>query len=229
MRRIGWMLILVLALAACGGNDSSPTPTPSRTPFEPTPLPPTWTPTPAGFVPSPTATIESAEPAEADNTTADAVSGQLQGGQGFPPTWTPGPAPQRPTVTPRPTLPSSGGAAGQSSGSSNLPTGSPAPTWTPQPEYCYELQAIGGDIRSYVGHAVTLAWKPISVFDNYLVEVRHPGGSVVHSAIAPGGSYEIPGEVFTQANVYGWEVSAVDENGNRVCFPISGEIITSFP
>jgi hypothetical protein len=230
MRRLLWVAGLVLLLAACGGDsETAPTVTPSRTPFEPTPLPPTWTASPPGFVPSPTVTAEPDESAtETSDQPADAPSGQVQGGQQLPPTWTPGAAVGRPTVTPRPALFSSSGGE-QGSGSSNMPAGSPAPTWTPQPDYCYTLAPLGGDVRVYVGDSVTLSWQPIPQFENYLVQIWHPGGSVVHSAIAPGGTYTVPGDVFTQANVYGWEVSAVDENGNRVCFSISGEIFTSFP
>lgn len=230
MRRFAWVAAFALLLAACGGGENgSPTATPSRTPFEPTPLPPTWTPSPQGFVASPTVTVLPDEsPAELVDQPADAASGQLQGGQDFPPTWTPGQAPERPTVTPRPTQSAASGAE-QGSASSNIPAGSPAPTWTAQPQYCHELQSIGGDFRINVGDPVTLTWQPIARFENYLVQIRHPGGSVVHSAIVPGGAYEVPGDIFTQANVYGWEVSAVDDNGDRVCFSISGEIITSFP
>jgi len=230
MRKLIWGAALVLLLAACGGDDAAPTATPSRTPFEPTPLPPTWTPLPPGFVPSPTVTVLPDDPADEPAAQgADVTPGESPGGQQLPPTWTPGAAQARPTVTPRSVRPATGGDAGQSGASSNIPTGTPAPTWTSQPDYCRELQAIIGDVRVYVGQSVTLSWQPIGRFDNYIVEIRHPGGSVVHSAIAPGSSYTVPGDVFTQANVYGWEVRAIDENGDRVCYAISGEIITSFP
>ncbi len=209
------LLALVVALAGCGGNDkSSPESVePSATAFVPSPLPPTWTPPPPGFVASPvmSPTSEISQPVA----TSD-ESGGLSGGTPFPPTWTPG---RRATVTPRPTPTITPGGA---------PTLPPAPTWTAQPEYCAALAAPDGEYETTAGDPVEVTWTPIPQFSHYQLEVRHPGGGVIFSQPVTGSSYTLSGDLFVIASVYGWEVWPLDDSGNKVCYPVSGEILVSF-
>lgn len=247
MQRFRFFLVMalvgVMLLAACGGDDgdtddggdaeSGGTLTPTLRPT----VPPEWTDTPPGFVPTPSDT-----PAPTASPTRAVESGE---GAQLPPTWTP--QAQSDTDTGSDDVAGSssnqdggvsdaGGSSNQGSsnagdgsvGSSNQPTVSPAPTWTPQPEYCYELAPIGGDQEILAEQSVVITFEPIPRFADYLVEIRHPGGGVTHSGFATGGSYQVPGDVFRVAGVYGWEVRPLDENGNIACFPISGEIIVKF-
>ncbi|MBN1202337.1 MAG: hypothetical protein JXJ20_10820 [Anaerolineae bacterium] len=227
--RKGWIVLglvtaLVLVLAGCGGDDggeTKPSATPSQTPQpSPTPYPPTWTPLPPGFVPSPSpeaVEVESNAGSE-EATEAEPVTG----GQVLPPTWTPW---SRPTVTPLPT--SALGDNGLNDGGS-LSISSPvpqAPTWTPLPDYCNELNPRGEDPEIYIGEAATIKWDPIASVPMYLVEVRQPGGGIVLNEYTEGASMTISSETFEARGVYGWQVWPVDANGMQICFPISGEII----
>ena len=214
-----WMarVLSMGVLAACGGGgeeqpaeatDSGPT----ATPFEPSPLPPTWTPSPEGFVPSRTPTPEQ----NGAGPSGSGPGGALAGGTPFPPTWTPGPPPTvtplyspTPTGTPFPTLP-------------------PAPTQTAQPDYCYDLQPVVGELETRAEVGVTLRWTPIERYTRYLVIVRHPGGGVIYTETAEGSTHDVPGDLFNTAGAYGWELWPLDGDGNRVCFPVSGEIIVRF-
>ena len=226
MQKVWFVLLLILvpALAACGGKEekTSATETPTLTPVTPTVLPPTWTPTPEGFVPSKTPTPAEEELGGAS--TGDESSGQIGGGQEFPPTWTPG---KPPSSTPRPTQTRST-TSNPSQADTNLATKPAAPTWTPQPEECYNLRPLVEDQAVFVGMSATISWAPVTGYDNYLIEVRHPGGGISHSSFVKGTSYEIPSDVFSVAGAFGWEVWAVRESGERVCFPSSGEIVVSF-
>ena len=217
MRRrwIVMLLVLVLALAGCGGDDGSESDSgePSATPFVASPLPPTWTPSPPGFVASP---VLSPTPDAAQLAATSDVSGELGGGTPYPPTWTPG---RRPTVTARPTLPPTPGG---------VPTLPPAPTWTAQPDYCRELMVLTPEIEIGAQQPVEVSWQPIPQFSLYQLEVRHPGGGIIFSEPVAGSTFTLPGSLFTYASVYGWDVWPLDDNGNKVCFPASGEIIVSF-
>lgn len=213
MRR-AWLLTGVLAaalLAGCGGGDEAgQTPSATATLVTPSPLPPTWTPRPPGFVPSATPTPENTAvrtPGEASE------GGSLAGGTPFPPTWTPG---SPPSATPR------------KSPTPVAPTLPPAPTWTAQPDYCFALKVVGGDLATRAGVAVTVRWTPIAEFSDYLVIVRHPGGGIIYSGPASGGAHLLPGDLFSVAGAYGWEVWPLDAAGNRACFAVGGEIIVSF-
>ncbi|MCZ7538492.1 MAG: hypothetical protein M5U29_00920 [Anaerolineae bacterium] len=213
MRR-AWLLTGVLAaalLTGCGGGDEAgQAPSATATLVTPSPLPPTWTPVPPGFVPSATPAPESTTvrtPGGAGE------GGALAGGTPFPPTWTAG-AP--PSATPR------------KSPTPVTPTLPPAPTWTAHPDYCLGLTVVGGDLATRVGVAVTVRWTPIAEFSDYLVIVRHPGGGIVHSEAVAGDMLRLPGDLFSVAGAYGWEVWPLDAAGNRTCFAVGGEIIASF-
>ena len=166
----------------------------------------------------------------ADDGSGDADSGDGSGGSNdsgedeerFPATWTPAP-----TRAPRAT--STSGPAPTSAGSVNQPTAAPlGPTWTPQPDYCYDLVPRSTDINILVGESVTIRWDTIGVIDNYLVTVRHPGGVLVFSRITEQDMMIFPSSVFDQAVAYGWQVQPLDAAGQPTCFPISGEIIVTF-
>lgn len=191
-------------------------------------FPPTWTASPPGFRASPTPTGQAAPDSNsgtsgASGAAGDAGSSGSSGGASgaatsiFPPTWTP-----IPSRTPgmRPT----------SSGIDPLmPTPLPAgPTWTPQPAFCKELAEGSNNPGTYVGQPFVVNWIPVSWAAAYLVEVRHPGGGVVVSETVLTGSFTVPGETFTQANVYSWQVTPLDETGNPLCYPISNEIVVTF-
>jgi hypothetical protein len=208
-----WLVILLvaaLALAGCNGGKTSETATPTETVFAPTPLPPTWTATPQGFVASPTNTPP---PTATVDMAAQEVSTLPAGGTPLPPTWTPG---KRPSATPRYTATPAN------------PTLAPAPTWTQQPDYCYTLQAVGENPHITIGESTTVSWSPIVGIDNYEVTVRHPGGGVVLQQAVTGSSIDLPGDLFTVAGAYGWDVHPLDASGQPICFPVSGEIIVSF-
>ena len=212
MRR-GWLLIALLAamlLAGCGGNETRETPTATATVFTPSPLPPTWTPVPPGFVPSATPAPEDT----ADRTPGGAsTGGSLAGGTPFPPTWTPG---SPPSATPR------------KSPTPVVPTLPPAPTWTTHPDYCFALTVVGGDLATRAGVAVTVRWTPIAEFNDYVVIVRHPGGGIIYTGTATGGTLLLPGDLFTVAGAYGREVWPLAAAGNRTCFAVCREITVSF-
>jgi len=203
-------LLAVALLAGCGGDEAGQTPPATATLVTPSPLPPTWTPKPPGFVPSATPTPETTATRTPGGT---GESGSLAGGIPFPPTWTPGSPPSAtPIKSPTPVVPT-------------LP---PAPTWTPQPAYCRTLAVVGGDLATRVGVAVTVRWTPIAEFSDYLVIVRHPGGGIVHSEAVAGDTLRLPGDLFSVAGAYGWEVWPLDAAGNRACYAVGGEIIVSF-
>ncbi len=188
-------------------------------------FPPTWTASPSGFRASLTPTGQAAPDSNggASGAAGDAGSSESSGGASgaatsiFPPTWTP--VPSR-TPGQRPT----------SSGIDPLmPTPLPAgPTWTPQPAFCKELAEGSNNPGTYVGQPFVVNWIPVSWAAAYLVEVRHPGGGVVVSETVLTGSFTVPGEIFTQANVYSWQVTPLDETGNPLCYPISNEIVVTF-
>lgn len=214
-----WLLLVVmsLVLTGCGGDDdpedNAPTATaqPSRTP-----LPPTWTASPQGFVASPTATLTLAPTEPGSNPTGQSV---------LPPTWTPG---TRPSITPRNTsLPQ--GSVIDSSGTATIPTPEPAgATWTPQPEYCQELQPMASDENIVLGQPASVMWQPITNIPDYEVAVWFVSGEKIFSQRVSGvSSFEIPADVFTVAGVYGYEITPLDANGQKICYPISWELFVS--
>lgn len=208
-----WFLILLvaaLALAGCNGGKKSENPTPTATAFTPTPLPPTWTATPPGFIPSPTNTPP---PTATSDAAAQGATTLPAAGTPLPPTWTPG---KRPSATPRFTA------------TPRNPTLGPAPTWTAQPEYCYTLGVVGTNPHIKPDESVTISWAPIAGIENYQVTVRHPGGGVILQQAVKGSSLELPGSLFTVAGAYGWDVRPLDNSGQPICFPVSGEIIVLF-
>jgi hypothetical protein len=248
------LLVAVLALAGCNGGKKSATEnaTPTATAFVPTPLPPTWTALPPGFIPSPTnnpapsaagnpaadgastqpaggtplpptwtalppgfipSPTDSPAPSATTNLAAEGASTQPAGGTPFPPTWTPG---KRPSATPRYTA------------TPRSPTLGPAPTWTAQPAYCYTLNVAGTNPQIKPGDSVTINWVPIAGINNYEFTVRHPGGGVIFQQAVTGASIDLPGNLFTVAGAYGWDVHPLDDSGQPICFPVSGEIIVSF-
>lgn len=210
MRKLALLIVVAVILAACGGDGGgSSGQDASATPFVASPLPPTWTASPPGFV----ATEEPLAQTEEPRATTERESGSLAGGSPLPPTWTPG---RRPTITPLYTA------------TAVPPTLPPAATFTPLPDYCYELTPITGNVRMQIGQSVTVQWIPIGGITSYYLDVRHPGGGIVLEATVLATSYEIPADTFTVAGAWGWEVWALDEAGNRICFSISGEIIMSF-
>lgn len=220
MRRLWLVMLLPLILIACGGDDTPPPPTetPTVTPVTPTLLPPTWTPAPEGFrptwTPSPTSDTAAA---------GDAFGGP--GGSGdYPPTWTP--------VSTQGVSENvgSGNTGGEGAGSFNEPPTKtpPAPTWTPQPDWCYEIQSISEDFRIRAGESVTIEWQPVPNVASFRIEIRHPGGMVVFGDITVETQFEVPGSYFNQAVAYGWQVQPLDADGEPVCFPISGEVVVSF-
>jgi len=108
-----------------------------------------------------------------------------------------------------------------------LPTVPPAATWTLQPDYCYTLVG-GGDVQTVVGKPVVITWTPIATVPNYMITVRHPGGGIMFIQVVRGESLQLSGDLFTVAGAYGWEAWPLDEAGQRICFPVSGEIVVSF-
>ncbi len=206
-----WLVMGLLAavlLAGCGGTKTEEEP-PTATATLPTssPLPPTWTPGPPGPLPSATPTPEIAT----ETTPGGAgIGGDLAGGTPFPPTWTPGVLPTAtPRISPTPVLPT-------------LP---PAPTWTMQPDYCFALTTVGGDLTTRPGLAVTVRWTPVEEFSDYLVLLWRPDGSLAYSQTVTGGSHTLPGDLFSTVGVYSWELWPLDKDGNRACFVIGGEVI----
>lgn len=215
-----WPVIFILILTGCGGDDpedSAPTVTlqPSITPF-----PATWTATPPGFVASPTATLTPA-PTEAGASSGGNVTGQSV----LPPTWTPG---SRPSVTPRnTTLPE--GSVIDEEGNITIATPEPAgATWTPQPEYCAELQRLTADETIVIGQPALVTWQPITGITEYEVSIWYSSGEKIYSQrVSSTYSYEIPGEVFTVAGVYAYQITPLDANDQPLCYPISWELFVS--
>lgn len=219
MRKFWFALLLIvpLALAACGGDDGGedtpPSDTPTATPVTPTLGPPTWTPAPEGFRPSATPR-PTATPRPDDDEAGESD---------LPPTWTP--PPTRAVATSQ-----GSGNTGEDAIVRN-PDATPKPTFptaTPQPDWCYELIPISEDFRIQAGQPVTLTWESIPQMERFLVEVRHPGGFRVFSDITTENSYQVPGDTFQQAVAYGWQVLPLAEDGTGICFPISGEIVVTF-
>ena len=206
-----WLVMGLLAavlLAGCGGTKTEEEPsTATAAPPTPSPLPPTWTPGPPGPLPSATPTLGDA----AETTPGGAgIGGDLARGTPFPPTWTPGmPPTSTPRISPTPAL-------------ATLP---PAPTWTMQPDYCFALTTVGGDLTTRPGLAVTVRWTLVEEFSDYLVLLWHPDGSLIYSQTVTGGSHTLPGDLFAAAGVYSWELWPLDKDGNRACFVIGGEVI----
>ena len=107
-----------------------------------------------------------------------------------------GPAPERPTGrrarhSLRPAVPNRAAPAPTSRlARPRLPDGAAAVRHEPAPSAA---------ISASTWDPVTLTWHPIARSENYLVQIRHPGGVMVHSAIVPGGvrgagRYLHPGE-----------------------------------
>jgi hypothetical protein len=218
-------LVLVLALAACGGDDegdsgaddgggevaATVTSAPSPTTMQDIP---TWTPgdPPTRIPDTPTAAGD------------DAADSGGAGDGSYGPTWTPVPSP-----TPIPTL---------------TPSITPTYTLTPTalPPECFELLPVEMEDVTYAGYSIAVRWQIIpdfQTFPKYLLRVYKGDrtNEVYHQhidpleAIVPGtdtAEVVVPGDVFKEKpgrQVYGWEVWAIDVNGELVCFSISGEII----
>ncbi|MBN1680560.1 MAG: hypothetical protein JW966_09725 [Anaerolineae bacterium] len=247
--RSKWMivivgLVLVLVLAACGGDDNEDTATPSPSvtavPTS-TPLPPAWTPAPPGFIPSETPTpdegelIGSGEGEQGDASANDAQTAEGDGGAAgaesdgsglvLPPTWTPF---TRPTVTPLPTSAELNPETLDSGTSSELPSPVPVgPSRTPMPESCNQFTSLTADQRTASGQPAVVSWTAMPEAAKYLVELRHPNGGVVFGTIIDGTTYEFDGELFETKGVYGWQVVPISDRDERACFPLTGEIIVS--
>jgi hypothetical protein len=139
-----------------------------------------------------------------------------------PPTWTP-----RPTWTPfnRPT----GTALPHIT---QTPRGTaiakpPVLTATPIPQDCFNLKALTAEVRILVKQPARIAWNPVPHTDSYQVIVNHPGGEEIFNSVIPSPSIVLTGDLFKTLGAYGWQVWPVNDAGDRVCFPVSGEIIVS--
>ena len=149
---------------------------------------------------------------------ADAATAQPNGDNVFPPTWTPSPVPPSPTAAPTlaPDVPT--------------PTRTPAsvPAQPSVPDYCFEFDVLSeGTIQIKAGEPVLIAWQPIERYPNYEVSLWPPSGDSQIRDVVQGGSYAFPGEYFSAAGVYGWEVWPLDDAGEHVCRGLSGEIVVS--
>ncbi len=225
-----------------GGAALPPTWTPGAPPSQTPPgqalpaltdTPPGFVPseTPPGFVPSETPTL----PAESGNSANAASGGSSEGGSSggseggssgggvepterpggatLPPTWTPG---RKPTITPLvpPTrVP---------------PTLGPAATWTPQPEWCYELQITSEDAHIRRNTPVGISWTPIAGYGSYQLNVYNPSGMLALQEVVNGTSYTLPASIFTSTGGYGWEVWPLNDQGERICFPAGRDIVVDF-
>lgn len=204
MRVIGIMAALATALllAGCGGDKQAPDG--EVTPAQATTVPtgaPTTEPTGASTVP-PTWTPPSAA----------LTSAPGEAGPGLPPTWTPR-AQIMPPVAPGPS-----------------PTRPPSqPTWTPLPDWCYELQAITAPGISYTHLPVILSWAPVPNVAQYRVELRNPGGGLLLTDVTAETEYTFGGDLFEVADVYGWQVTPLDENSQPVCYALADEIVVRVP
>ena len=194
-------LLAAMLLAGCGGNETRRRLPRRRQSSRPRRCP-TWTPVRRGSFPRPRP-----RPKTADRTPGGASTGRCWRTP-FPPTWTPG---SPPSATPR------------KSPTPVVPTLPPAPTWTTHPDYCFALTVVGGDLATRAGVAVTVRWTPIAEFSDYVVIVRHPGGGIIYSGTATGGTLLLPSDLFTVAGAYGWEVWPLDAAGNRTCFAVGGD------
>lgn len=208
MRVIGGLATLATALllAGCGGDKQAPD-------GEITPAQATAAPTSA---PTSAPTTEPATPTSPPPTWTPPpgalTSAPGEAGPGLPPTWTPR-AQIMPPVAPGPS-----------------PTRPPSrPTWTPLPDWCYELQAIAAPGISYTNLPVILSWAPAPNVAQYRVELRNPGGSLLLAAVTAETEYTFGGDLFEVANVYGWQVTPLDENGQPVCYALADEIVVRVP
>lgn len=202
MRVIGVIatLAITLLLAACGGESAPDS--------EATPAP---TADPTG---APTTAPVDVAPLPATWTPAAAALTPASGGAGeaLPPTWTPR-GQIMPPVAPSPS-----------------PTRPPSqPTWTPLPDWCFELQLISAPGVSYTNLPVILSWAAAPNVAQYRVELRNPGGGLLLSEVTAETEYTLGGDLFQVANVYGWQITPLDKSGQPVCYTLADEIAVRVP
>lgn len=195
-------LAVALLLAACGGDESAPESEATPAPTVAPTIAPTTAPADASPLP-PTWT-----PAAAALTPAPGSGA----GPTMPPTWTPR-GQIMPPVAPGPS-----------------PTRPPdQPTWTPLPDWCSELQVISAPGISYTNLPVILSWAAVPNVAQYRVELRNPGGGLLIAEVTAETEHTFGGDLFQVANVYGWQITPLDENGQPVCYALADEIVVRLP
>jgi hypothetical protein len=247
MRYLWFIILAVLFLSACDGDNAEDTPntatsvqaTPARSGTD---LPPTWTPSPEGFIataaPTRTPHVQQIVTREATDV--------------LPPTWTPLPRGFVPSPIPTDASGSGGQSFAPREGVTPLPpTWTPAPTSTPRtPErtvpplptifvfsgtledvddICYLFQPDPGE---NAGSQFVRQNSPTTVFWNaiplpgytYRFRLYHPDGTMILDEQTSDTQFIIPENFLVAENqVYEWEVQPL-KDGQLTCFIVTDEI-----